>query len=139
MCRFYSVFLRTAAGVRKTKEVLESLINSPFKQIENYEIFSGTFLGVTVRVEWMDDDLNRTVVQFNDEYIPLSTYDLEVKIWYDEHAFIRDYEEEWSRSVTIMLADALCKNLGCETLAVEKTFATAFARYMPFEERFINR
>jgi hypothetical protein len=137
MCVFYSVFLRTAAGVRKTKEVLEALINSPMKQFENYEIFDGRFLGVTIQVEWMDDDLNQTVVKFNDEYIPLSTYDLEIKIGYDKHAFIRDHREEWSQAVATVLADALCLALRCETLAVEN-YQTAFAQYIPFEERFTD-
>jgi hypothetical protein len=139
MCVYYSVFLRTAAGVRETKEVLESLINSPFKQFKDYEIFSGSFLGMTVKVEWMDDELNQTVVQFNDEYIPLSTYDLEIKIRYDKHAFMHDHQEEWSQAVATVLADALCLSLSCESLAVELTYQKAFARHMPFEERFINR
>jgi hypothetical protein len=139
MCVFYSVFLRTAEGVRRTKEVLEQLINSPLKQLGNYEIFTGTFLGVIVQAAWMDDDLNQTVVQYHDEFIPLSTYDLEIKIWYDKHAFIRDHREEWSQAVATVLADALCKSLSCESLAVETVYRKAFARHMPFEERFINR
>jgi hypothetical protein len=139
MCVFYSVFLRTAAGVRTTKAVLERLINSPFKRFENYEIFSGSFLGITIEVEWMDDELNQTVVQFNDKYIPLSTYDLEIKIRYDKQAFMHDHREEWSQAVAAVLADALCLNLSCESLAVELTYQKAFAKHMPFEERFINR
>jgi hypothetical protein len=94
MC-VYSVFLRTAEGVRTTKEVLERLIHSPFKQFENYEIFKGVFFGVSVQVEWMDEYFNRTVVRFEDEYIPLSTYDLEVKLWYQKQYFLRDHEDEW--------------------------------------------
>ena len=133
----YTVFLRTAAGVRKTKEVLEALINTPFKQFENYEIFNGTFLGVMLQVEWIDEHLNQSVVKFNDEYIPLSTYDLEIKIWYEEHFYIRDHGEELRHAVATALADALCLSLSCETLAVRE-FSTAFARYMPFEERFTD-
>lgn len=138
MSHSYTVFLRTAAGVRKAKEVMERLVNSPFQQFENYEIFSGTFFGVIIQVEWIDDHLNHSVVQFNDDYIPLSTYDLEIKIWYEKHFFIRNHEEEWSQVVATMLADAMCLSLSCETLAV-RNFDTAFARYMPFEERFTDR
>lgn len=138
MCVFYSVFLRTAASVRKTKEVLEELINSPLKQFENYEIFDGKFLGMTIQVEWMEDELNQKVVQFNDEYIPLSTYDLEIKIWYDKYVFIRDHEEEWSQAVATVLADALCKRLSCESLAV-RNLEKAFAQHMPFEEIFTDQ
>lgn len=138
MCVSYSVFLRTAEGVRNTKEVLEDLINSPFQQFENHEIFSGKVLGMTFKVEWMEDDLNQSVVRFNDEYIPLSTYDLEIKIWYDEHFFIRDHCEELSQAMATVIADALCLRLKCESLAV-RNLDTAFVRYFPFEERFINR
>ena len=137
MCLFYSVFLRTAESTARIESILAAIINSPLQKNPRGEDFFGKFLGINIWIDWLDDDLNQTVVQFNDEYITLSAYDRELKIYYDEHFFIRDHEESWSQAVATVLADALCRALSCEALAV-RNYETAFARYMPFEERVID-
>lgn len=135
MTTFYSVYLRTAESVWALRSLLEGILEKPFvKHNADKEEFYTNFLGLTLCLKDLDTDSEYELVHYQDEVIPLSHYDLEITISYDRHAFIRNYADEWKRSVAVKLADKITLNWSCESIVV-KDFHYVIDRFMPFEER----
>src|SRR5215203_3090885 len=100
MSAFYDIFLRTAESVWKVKTILGKILNCPLeKRREDLEFFYATLLGVQIELSDKDSDDDTIVVQYKDEVIPLSRYDLRVSIHYERSAFMRNYSEEWEKFV----------------------------------------
>lgn len=135
MTNFYSVYLRTAESVWALKSLLEGILEKPFvKYDDGKEEFYANLLGLTLCLKDLDKDSETEFVQYQNEAIPLSSYDLEVKLSYDRHAFIMNYADEWKRSVAVKLADKIALHWKCESIVV-KDLQFVIDRFMPFEER----
>ena len=135
MSGFYDIFFRTAESVWKVKTILAEILNCPLKKRrENLEIFYATLLGVTIELSDKDLDDDRLVVQYKDEVIPLSRYDLRVSVHYERSAFIRNYSEEWEKFVSVVIADMLCNRLNCESIVI-RNYETVIERFI-FMERY---
>lgn len=135
MTTFYSVYLRTAESVWALKSFLEGILEKPFvKYKSGKEEFYTNFLGLTLHLKDLGADSANELVHYQDEIIPLSNYDLEITLSYDRNAFIRNYADEWKRSVAVKLADKIALNWSCESIVV-KDCHYVIDRFMPFEER----